>query len=148
MEITIKKFDELTTDELYEILRLRAEVFVVEQDCVYQDLDGKDKKAYHIYLTDDGVMQAYLRVLPQGVSYPLDASIGRVVVRAKKNGYGKIVVERGLKLAKEKFNAKVIRISAQVQAQGFYEKQGFKPVSNIYLEDGIDHREMIYEVNS
>ena len=146
MEITVKKFEELSVDELYEILRLRAEVFVVEQDCVYQDLDGKDRVGYHVCLTENGVMQAYLRVLPQGVSYPLDASLGRVVVRAKKSGYGKIVVKKGIEIAKEQFNAKIIRISAQVQAQGFYEKQGFKPVSNIYLEDGIDHREMIYTI--
>lgn len=147
MEIVVKKYEELTVDELYEILRLRAEVFVVEQDCVYQDLDGKDKVAYHIYIKKDGQVQACLRVLPQGVSYPDAESIGRIVSRDKKRGYGKVIVAEGIRVAKEKFGAKLVKISAQVQAQGFYEKQGFKVVDGThYLEDNIPHTLMQYKI--
>ena len=145
MELVVKKYEELTVDELYEILRLRAEVFVVEQNCVYQDLDGKDKKAYHVFLKRDGEVVACLRVLPKGVSYPDAESIGRIVSKIHKSGLGKIVVAEGIKVAREKFGAKRLLISAQVQAQGFYEKQGFSVVTGeTYLEDDIPHTLMQY----
>ena len=144
MECTVKHFNELTSVELYEILQIRAEVFVVEQNCVYQDLDNKDKGAYHVFLHEDGKVKAYLRVLAAGVSYE-DASIGRVLTIQRGTGLGKQLLLEGIKVAKEKFNADKIRISAQSYAKGFYEQVGFKQVSEEYLEDGIWHMEMLLE---
>lgn len=145
MELKIKHFSELTLDELYELMRARQEVFVVEQDCVYLDADGKDKNAYHVFIEENGKILAALRVLDRGVSYP-DVSIGRVITTRRGSGLGEKVILAGIETAKEKFNADLIRISAQVQASGFYKKYGFKQVSDIYLEDNIDHFEMVLEV--
>ncbi len=142
MEVKIKHFSELTLDELYEIMRARQEVFVVEQDCVYLDADGKDKNAYHVFIEENGKILAALRVLDRGVSYA-DASIGRVITTRRGAGLGEKIILAGIKTAKEKFGADIIRISAQVQASGFYKKYGFKQVSDVYLEDNIDHFEMV-----
>ena len=138
MQFLVKKFHELTVEELYEILRARAEIFVVEQNCVYQDLDGIDKDAYHICLYDNGELVAYLRVIDKGKRLD-EVSLGRVITIKRKQGYGKAIMEKGCQVAKEKFNAKKVKIGAQVQAQKFYEKVGFVPVSGHYLEDGIPH---------
>ena len=144
MELVVKHFKELSLEELYEILKVRAEVFVVEQTCIYQDLDEKDKGAYHLFLKDDKGIKAYLRVLDKGVSYE-DASIGRVLTVDRGCGLGEKVVTEGIKVAREKFQAGRIRISAQLYAKGFYEKAGFKQVSDEYLEDGIVHIAMVLE---
>ncbi len=145
MEMKIKHFSELTLDELYEIMRARQEVFVVEQDCVYLDADGKDKNAYHVFIEENGKVLAALRVLDRGASYA-DVSIGRVITTRRGAGLGEKIIIAGIKTAKEKFGADLIRISAQVQASGFYKKYGFKQVSDVYLEDNIDHFEMALEV--
>lgn len=146
MEITIKHFNELTNRELYEILRARAGIFVVEQNCPYQDLDGKDLSAYHVFLSERGEIKAYVRVLNRGVSFE-EVSIGRVITTERKKGYGAVVMKEGIRVAKEKFGADKIRIGAQIQAEGFYEKLGFKPISGSeYLEDGIPHIEMVLSV--
>lgn len=143
MKITVKHFNELTNGELYEILRARAEVFVVEQNCPYQDLDGKDFSAYHVFLSEEGKIKAYVRVLDRGVSFD-EVSIGRVITTERKKGYGAAIMKEGIRVAKEKFGADKIRIGAQVQAEGFYEKLGFKSVSGSeFLEDDIPHIEMI-----
>lgn len=144
MEVKVKHFSELTLDELYELMRARQEVFVVEQDCVYLDADGKDKNAYHVFIEEDGKILAALRVLDRGVSYK-DVSIGRVITTRRGAGLGGEIIKAGIEVAKEKFGADIIRISAQVQASGFYKKYGFKQVSDIYLEDNIDHFEMVLE---
>lgn len=144
MELVVKHFKALSLEELYEILRVRAAVFVVEQTCVYQDLDEKDQSAYHVFLKDDKGIKAYLRVLDKGVSYE-DASIGRVLTVDRGCGLGEKIVTEGIKVAKEKFQADRIRISAQLYAKGFYEKAGFKQVSDEYLEDGIVHVAMVLE---
>lgn len=144
MELVVKHFKELSLEELYEILKVRAEVFVVEQTCIYQDLDEKDKGAYHLFLKDDKGIKAYLRVLDKGVSYE-DASIGRVLTVDRGCGLGEKIVTEGIKVAREKFQAGRIRISAQLYAKGFYEKAGFKQVSDEYLEDGIAHIAMVLE---
>ena len=144
MELHVKKYEELTADELYDLLRARSEVFVVEQNCVYQDLDNKDKKAYHVWLEDEAGIAAYLRVLPAGVSYD-EPSIGRVISLRRRMGLGSKVVAEGLKIAREKFGAKAVRISAQEYAQPFYEQSGFVKVSESYLEDGIPHVQMLAE---
>ena len=87
MKLIVKRFEELTTQELYEIFRLRVDVFVVEQKCIYQEVDGKDKRAYHVWFEEDGEILAYLRVLDAGVSYD-EVSIGRVIAAKRRMGYG------------------------------------------------------------
>ena len=144
MELNVKKYEDLTADELYNLLRARSEVFVVEQNCVYQDLDNKDKKAYHVWLEDEEGIAAYLRVLPAGVSYD-EPSIGRVISLRRRMGLGSKVVAEGLKIAREKFGATAVRISAQEYARPFYEQSGFVKVSESYLEDGIPHVQMLAE---
>lgn len=144
METVVKQFEELTTEELYEILKLRADVFVVEQDCVYQDIDDKDKGAWHVFLRDDDGLEAYLRVLDKGVSFE-EVCIGRVVDRKRGLGFGKIVMEAGIKTAVEKLGANRIKIVAQCYAEGFYQKLGFVTVSEEFMYDGIPHVYMIWE---
>lgn len=142
MELKIKHFEELTADELYEILKARQEVFIVEQNCPYVDADGKDKNAYHVFVTENGRVLAALRVLDRGVSFP-EVSIGRVITTKRGSGLGREIILSGIRVAKEKYGADRIKISAQVQAEGFYKKQGFSRVSDrVYLEDGIEHIEM------
>ena len=144
MESVIKKFDELTLAELYEILRIRAEVFVVEQTCAYQDLDGLDQDAYHVYLKEDNRIVGYLRVIDKGKRLD-EVSIGRVISLKRRCGVGSELMKVGIKVAKEKFGAKVIKVGAQVYAKPFYEQIGFKQISEEYLEDGIPHIYMIYD---
>ena len=143
MEIFVKHFNELSTVELYEILRARSEVFVVEQDCVYQDLDNKDLNAYHVYIREDGEIIGYLRVLDKGVSYTT-GSIGRVITtaRGRGRGVGLTLVLEGIKVARERYGLDALTISAQKYAVGFYEKAGFVRTEKEYLEDGIPHVEM------
>ncbi|SHJ74635.1 ElaA protein [Arenibacter nanhaiticus] len=144
MEIDIKRFSELNTDELYDILQLRSEVFVVEQDCVYQDLDGKDKKALHIIGRKNDVIVAYTRVFKAG-EYFEEASIGRVVVRKNQRsfGYGEVIMKASIKAIETSFDTKTIRISAQQYLMKFYSSLGFQVFGEGYLEDGIPHIGMI-----
>ena len=144
METVIKKFNELTVEELYEILKLRSAVFVVEQNCVYQDLDDVDKEAYHLYLKERGEIVAYLRVIDKGKRLD-EVSIGRVISLKRRCGLGTKLMQEGIKLAKEKFGAKTIKIGAQQYAKPFYEGCGFRQISSEYLEDGIPHIYMLYE---
>lgn len=144
MEIIIKKFDELTVKELYDILKLRVDVFVVEQECPYPEIDNKDEGAYHVWLRDEDGIAAYLRVLDKGVSFD-DAAIGRVISSRRRKGYGTIVLKEGIRVAKEKFGADKITIEAQVYARKFYENVGFCQVSEEFLEDGIPHIVMTLE---
>lgn len=145
MELVVKKFKELTTDELYEILRVRVNVFVVEQKCPYEEIDNKDKSAYHVFLKENGEIVAYLRVIKQGVSFE-EASIGRVLTTKRKKGYANIILKEGIKIAKEKFKADKIKIEAQTYAKKLYEKFGFKQISDEFLEDGIPHIKMLLEL--
>lgn len=142
METFVKKFDELTVTELYEILQARAEVFVVEQNCVYQDLDDVDKEAYHVYIKEDGKIVAYLRVIDRGKRLD-EVSIGRVITLKRRCGLGTLVMTVGFAVAREKFGAERIKIGAQVQAKPFYETVGFKVCSDEYMEDGIPHIYMV-----
>ena len=143
MTLYIKHFNELTTMELYRILRARAEIFVVEQDCVYQDLDNKDLNAWHVWYEDEDGVAAYCRVLDKGVSYENDGSIGRVITVKRSTGLGYRIMMEGIRVAEEKFGQTSLRISAQQYAQGFYEKCGFVRVSDPYLEDDIPHVQMV-----
>ena len=140
----IKRFEELTTIELYEILRVRAEVFVVEQTCVYQDLDEKDKKAYHLFCENNGEIVAYLRILDKGVSYP-EISIGRVLTREtnRRTGLAREMMQKAISFVEEELSEMQIRISAQLYLKRFYESLGFLITSEVYLEDDIEHIEMV-----
>ena len=144
MDLIVKKFNELTIDELYEILRVRAEVFVVEQNCPYQDLDGVDQEAYHVYLQDEGKIVAYLRVVDKGKRLD-EVSVGRVISLRRRCGVGSELMKAGVRVAREKFGAKSVMVGAQTYAKAFYESVGFRQISGEYLEDGIPHIYMIYQ---
>ena len=140
----IKTFNELTVDELYELLRVRSEVFVVEQDCVYQDMDGDDKEAIHVWITEGEKLVALARVCPAGVHLPT-ISIGRVITTVRGKGYGKQVMLAAIDVAVEHFGATSIDIEAQEYAKGFYEGVGFKQTSDTFMLDGIPHIKMTWE---
>jgi len=144
MDFYIKSFSELNTNELYQILQLRAEVFVVEQDCVYQDVDGKDQKSLHVFGTKNNKIIAYTRIFKPG-DYFKNASIGRVVVVAseRKFGFGHDLMKASILAIKNYFKEDIITISAQVYLKKFYESHGFYQVGKDYLEDGIPHIEML-----
>ncbi len=146
LDITTKTFQELTTQELYDILQLRSEVFVVEQDCVYQDIDGKDQKALHVLGYKNNVVVAYTRIFKPG-DYFEKASIGRVVVAKKErqHKYGYDIMEASIQAIKEHYNETNIKISAQCYLNKFYNNLGFKAIGEDYLEDGIPHIAMIYK---
>lgn len=146
MEVAIKTFNQLTTEELYQILRLRSEVFVVEQDCVYQDVDNKDQKALHIIGTKNGEIVAYTRIFKPG-DYFNNVSIGRVVVsqNQRKYGLGKQIMQASLAAIDQRFPNQPIEISAQSYLLKFYTELGFKVTGEEYLEDGIPHRRMLKE---
>jgi len=139
-----KSFDELTVTELYAIMQLRSEVFVVEQNCVYQDADGKDQFAWHFCGWNGDELVAYTRLIPPGISYN-EASIGRVAISAKyrKTGAGRKLMEGSIVKAFNQFNCTAIKIGAQVYLTKFYQSLGFVQSSGEYLEDGIPHIEMI-----
>lgn len=138
MESVIKAFDELSVYELYEILKFRVDVFIVEQNCPYHEIDDVDKQSLHIYFEESGKISAYLRVVPAGVKFD-EVSLGRVVTRKRGAGLGKRILEEGIKAAVERFGAKTIFLEAQEYARGFYEKSGFIQCSEEFLEDGIPH---------
>lgn len=144
MELVVKGFAELSNEDLYEIMQLRVSVFVVEHACPYQELDGKDQEALHVYYRDGEGVQAYLRILKPGVSFQ-EAALGRVLTRQRGTGLGGQILREGIRLAGERFHARALRIEAQTYAKGFYEKAGFRQVSEEFLEDGIPHIQMLWE---
>ena len=139
--MTVKRFDALTTAELYEILRCRAEVFVVEQDCVYQDVDGFDRQASHLFFEEQGRILSYVRVVDPGVKYPA-ASITRVLTlpEARHRGLSTRLIQAGIELARTL--SPTIAIEAQAYLREFYASFGFRPVSEEFLLDGIPHIRM------
>lgn len=140
MDFIAKTFDELTTAELYEILRLRAEIFVVEQNCVYQDLDGVDYRALHILCEDGGRVIAYGRIFPDGSDQGI-AHLGRVVNNKHGTGMGRKLMDACLRTARGKGYKKAVA-EAQQYAIGFYKKFGFQVVSETYILDNIPHVKM------
>ncbi|WP_298492691.1 GNAT family N-acetyltransferase [uncultured Algibacter sp.] len=144
LEIKVKSFKELTKNELYNILQLRSEVFVVEQDCVYQDLDGKDEKSLHVIGFKNKKVVAYTRIFKPGDYFEL-ASIGRVVVakNERHHKYGFDIMNASIEAIKKYFKETSIKISAQVYLKNFYNNLGFKSLGNEYLEDNIPHIAMI-----
>lgn len=144
MQLHIKTFRELTTDELYKLLRLRVSVFVVEQECPYMELDGRDQAALHLWLEDKDGVQAYLRVMDRGAESAY-VSIGRVIAVKRRRGLGSRILSEGIRAARERFGAEKIYLEAQVYAKGLYEKQGFRVISEPFLEDGIPHVKMLLD---
>lgn len=146
MNITIKPFDELSTQELYDILRLRSEVFVVEQTCIYQDVDDKDQKALHLLGSSSKNLVAYLRIFGPG-DYFKNTSIGRVVVdrKSRGKGYAKDILKAAIRYTEENFGNKKIELSAQTYLIQFYSDLGFKAIGKEYLEDDIPHIKMVYD---
>jgi ElaA protein len=143
-----RRFPELSVDELYRVLALRQQVFVVEQKSIYLDVDGYDRGSHHLLGSLPGepepLLAAYLRVLPPGLKYP-EASLGRVVTapRARGHGYGKTLLERGVGFIEANYPGAPIRIGAQHYLQKFYEGFGFRQISDVYDEDGIPHIDML-----
>ena len=146
MEIkwTIKQFNELSATEVYEILKLRSIVFVVEQNCVFLDMDDKDQQCYHLMGRVDDILYAYTRIVPPGVIYE-EASIGRVVnaPQARGSGLGRLLMNKSIEQVHLLYGHQPIRIGAQLYLKKFYESFGFVQVSEIYDEDGIDHIKMM-----
>ncbi len=140
-----KSFKALTVDELYELLRVRSEVFVVEQDCVYQDMDNDDQKSIHLWLTVADKVVALARVCPAG-THMKGISIGRVITTERGKGYGKLIMLYAIDAAKEHFDAKLIDIEAQEYAKGFYESVGFRQSSDTFMLDGIPHIRMTLNI--
>ena len=142
MKLICKHFNDLTAKELYEILRLRVDVFVVEQKCSYSEVDVKDLDAWHLWFEDEDGIAGYLRLLAPGVSFK-EASIGRVIAKKRRCGIGSKLMQAGIEKMKEIYGDTDIRIEAQVYAREFYEKAGFVKVSEEFLDDGIPHIEML-----
>ena len=138
-----KLFRELTTDELYELLRVRSKVFVVEQNCVYQDMDGDDQQSIHLWMTNENRIVALARVCPAG-THMNEISIGRVITTERGKGYGKQIMLYAIDAAVEFFDAKCIDIEAQEYDKGFYERVGFKQSSDTFMIDGIPHIKMTW----
>lgn len=138
-----KFFDDLTAHELYAIMRLRSEVFVLEQQCIYQDADNKDLSAYHLMIQDGDTLIAYARLLPPGISYEY-MSIGRVISKQDyhRKGAGRLLMKEAIKACHELFGEGPIRIGAQLYLKKFYESFGFVQTGEVYLEDDIEHIEM------
>lgn len=144
IKIEVKAFEKLSTKELHDILRLRSQIFVVEQDCIYEDVDGKDGKALHIIGTKEGEIVAYARIFKSG-DYFEEAAIGRVAVKKleRKYGYGKQIMKASIAAVRNHFKESVMRVSAQLYLERFYHSLGFEQVAEGYLEDGIPHIGMV-----
>lgn len=141
-------FDELTTEELYDVMVLRQEVFVVEQDCAYLDADGKDMKSLHLLGRMKGELLAYARLVPPGISYQSCSSIGRVITSAKLRGkgYGRPLMQHAIEHTISLWKDHDIKISAQSHLVDFYGDIGFRSTGKEYLEDGMPHTEMIFNI--
>lgn len=143
----LKKFEELTPYQLYAILQLRNEVFVVEQNCVFQDADDKDQESYHFMGFNNNKLVAYTRLVPAGVIYN-EVSIGRVITSptVRRSGAGKELMEQSIEKCYQLFGKAPIKIGAQLYLKKFYESFGFQQISDVYLEDGIEHIYMLKDV--
>ena len=147
MEINTYRYNELTTNQLYSILKLRAEVFVVEQNCAYQDLDNKDNKALHLIGEINNEIIAYTRIFKKG-DYFTNSSIGRVLVKKefRKKELGKVIMEKSIEIIKKHTKEEKIEISAQKYLTKFYKDLGFKKTGKEYLEDNIPHIKMMLKI--
>ena len=145
MKYEIKEFNNLNIEELYQILKVRCEVFIVEQQCPYQDIDEKDKKSYHLMVKNNNEIIGYLRIIEKNVSYD-EISIGRVLVKKeyRKNKVAQNMMKEAILFIEKELGEETIRISAQKYLINFYKNLGFKETSEEYLEDDIPHIEMMY----
>ena len=148
MNTVIKKFSELSTEEIYNILKLRSEVFVVEQNCVYQDIDEKDQKATHLFIEKNNEIIAYTRIFKKRDYYEENPSIGRVVVSKKERGknLGKEIMLNSIEFIKKELEGRKIELSAQKYLDKFYKELDFYSEGEDYLEDGIPHQRMFYNL--
>ena len=146
MEYYIKTFNELTNDELYQLLKARVDVFVVEQNCPYPEIDNYDQEATHYFLKDNEAIAALVRLLPSGSRYK-EASIGRVLVTEKYRGHGyaRDIMNKAMKYIENEWNEGKIKLQAQTYLEKFYSSLGFKRISDEYLEDNIPHIDMIWQ---
>ena len=146
MNWIIKRFDDLTPVELYDLIKLRLEVFIGEQGCSYEDLDDRDQQAYHMFLYEADGIVAYCRILDAGVAYE-EISIGRVCVHKnyRNKGLARQMMLEALAFIKKQSNYPSVKISAQSYVIPFYESVGFKVISEAYLEEGIEHRKMKWQ---
>ncbi|BCB05189.1 GNAT family N-acetyltransferase [Bacillus sp. KH172YL63] len=144
MSWKVKSFNELSNYELYEMLQVRTQVFVVEQNCPYLEVDGKDLHAHHLYKEENGEVVAYARLLPAGVSYT-EPSIGRVLVKEayRGKGFASELMTRGLAFIHDEWGEQTVKIQAQEYLRAFYESFGFRAVTETYLDDGIPHIDMV-----
>lgn len=144
MNWKIKPFNELTTIELYELMRLRQEVFIIEQDCNYLDADGKDLESYHVLGYDSNELAAYARVVKPGISYK-EVAVGRVIVKEshRSNKLGYELMQICHDFISTKLKQASIRLSAQSHLESFYRNCGYEPTGKEYLEDNIPHKEML-----
>jgi ElaA protein len=145
MEIrwTLQEFSELTNSDLYELLKLRSAIFVVEQNCVFPDMDDKDYSSYHLCGWNNDKLVAYTRLLPPGLAYE-NCSIGRVVTAAsvRRQGVGRLLMKKSIEACQQLFSSRDIEIGAQLYLEQFYGSFQFKREGEVYLEDGIDHIHM------
>ena len=144
MRFDLKSFDELSPSDLYQILNLRQEVFIIEQDCIYNDIDGADPFAIHLLLKEEDNLIAYLRFFPPSIKVD-DTSMGRIVVKKTHRGteVGPALINKGIQICLERFPDSAIHIEAQAALKEYYSKFGFEAIGEVYVWDGIDHIEMI-----
>lgn len=144
MKTTFKTFEELTARELMDVLRLRQNVFIIEQDCFYEDIDGADPKADHLLYYDGNTLAAYLRLFPLGIKYPEEASLGRIVVAPayRGTGIGPTLIKEGL----NRCDGNAVRIEAQAALKTYYNRLGFEEEGEVYSVDDIPHLQMVWNV--
>lgn len=147
MQLYVKKFSDLTGDEVYDILKARHDVFIVEQNCPCEEIDGRDRGAYHVFYKDGDRLVAYLRVLDRGVVFD-DVAIGRVLCLDRRKGIGTKLMREGIKVAREKFGADRVVIEAQTYVRSMYDKLGFEQISGEFLDHGIPHIKMKLDLNN
>jgi len=147
LTVKCKPFASLTPEELYAVLRLRQEVFMLEQNCLYLDLDGYDQHAYHLMVFNEDILVAYARLFGEGMPYPDYLSIGRVVSHPKhrKKAYGRYLIQTAIEQVRQLFGPLPIKIGAQAYLTSFYNSFGFTDIHQYYLEDGIPHLKMVLD---
>ena len=150
MEKFIRSFNQLTTIQLYDLLKLRQDVFIIEQNCIYQDLDGYDTNASHFLIYENNELVAYSRIFSPDVKYKGETSIGRIIVANNKRGgiLGKILIEESIQYCLSNYPGKTIRIEAQAKLKNYYSNLGFLEDSDVYIVDGIEHLEMIFKAKN
>lgn len=148
MNWQIKDFQGLSNDELYSIMKARVDVFVVEQECAYEEIDNYDQSAMHLFLTIENYIAAYVRILPSKTKYQ-EVSIGRVLVTKdyRANGYAKLIMKKAIQFVRDEWKESAIKIQAQNYLHKFYSELGFVQISDVYLDDNIPHIDMIWGNN-